>query len=260
MATLQLSYQRDVSSGQILFDANGYPLFDPVLNANANTYSQLQARIANEVLGSPTSTDIQNAIQDAIAQYDSNSFWFNDMRLFGAVSGSAPTIVTVAGQEFYSSSDLPVLGQYPHISKIQVLAFANRYSLNERTSQWIDDVSVSTSWQGMPTDWCWQAGSLRLYPVPNDAYPLIIDGTMRFAPLVNDTDYNPWTNEAEALTRYEAKRLLFTHIIRDSDQAAIMEQEITGRGTRRGVLQSLQRETMRRTGGPGRLRPSRGHF
>lgn len=258
MATLQLSFQRDPATGQIQFSATGYPIFET--NAGANTYGQMQARIANEVLGSPTTSDIQAAIQDAISEYERESFWFNNMRLFGDVTGSLGTIQTTQAKEFYSSSDLPVLGNYPHISKVLVLAYNNRYPLNERTTSWIDDQSVSPSWNGMPTDWCWQAGALRLYPIPQATYPLIIDGTTRFAPLAADADYSCWTNEAEALIRFEAKRLLFINIIRDPDQASMMDREIQGAPPRQGILPMLRRETMRRTGGSGRIRPSRGYF
>ena len=257
---IQVTFQRDPSTGQVLFDANGYPQYGT--NTGANTYSALQQRVQNEVLGSPQTSDIQNAIQDAIAAYERESFWFNQVRSFGGVTGSLSDLQTVAGKEFYSDADLPVLVNMPHISKISVLAFANRYPLNERTPQWIDDQSISTTWQGLPTDWCWQAGSLRLYPVPNGGYPLILDATIRFAPLVNSTDYSCWTNEAERLIRLEAKRLLFVDIIRDGEQAAVMEREINGdmNANKPGELSRLRRENLRRSSGPMKLRPSRGYF
>lgn len=253
MAGIQLAFQRDPSTGQISFGANGYPLFEA--NVGANTYGSLQARVQDEVLGSSTTSQIQNAIQDAIASYERESFWFNQIRYYSALT-------TVSGQEFYSYDDWPPLNAMPHISKVLILAFANRYPLNERTLQWIDDQSISTTWQGLPTDWCFQSGALRLYPVPNGGYPIILDGTIRFAPLVNSTDFNCWTNEAEALIRTEAKRLLFTNISRDAEQAAAMQSELMGDPSmgRQGVLAMLRRETTRRAGGTGKIRPSRGYI
>lgn len=264
-----IAFLRDPTTGQILFDASGYPIQDNAANAEANNYGQMIARIQDEVLGSPGTQQIMNAIQDAVASYERESFWFNQMRTFGAVTGSSSDLATVSGQEFYSYSDLPVLINMPHISKILVLAFANRYPLINRTISWIDDQSISTSWQGLPTDWCWQAGSLRLYPVPNGGYPLIVDATVRFRPLgvpvgsqTNLQTYSCWTNEAEALIRFEAKRLLFTNITRNPLQAAAMEREIFGDPNlgRQGILAQLRRESQRRSGGPGRIRASRGHF
>jgi hypothetical protein len=230
------------------------------MSGTANTYGMMQTRIAYEVIGSPSATDIQTAIQDAIAQYERETFWFNDVRIFGGVPGSKSNLQTALGKEFYSAQDLPALATMAHIRKIMVLAFASRYSLNERTPQWIDDQSVSPTWQGMPTDWCWQSYSLRLYPIPDGVYPLILDGTTRYPPLVNATDSNCWTNEAEWLIRTEAKRLLFKNIIRDQQQAAEMEIELFGNPQtgRQGALTQLRRESMRRAGGTGRIRPSQG--
>src|SRR5579859_4058928 len=105
--TVFTAYQRDAASGQILFDSNGYPQI--LANASYNTYSNLQARVSYEVLGSPTTSDVQNAIQDAIAEYERESFFFNDMRTFGNVSGSSSNLQTVNGKEFYSYQDLPTL-------------------------------------------------------------------------------------------------------------------------------------------------------
>lgn len=281
MPIVDINYQRDPATGQILFDVNGYPIYSN--NTGANTYAQLQARVQNEVLGSPTATDIQNAIQDAIAEYERETFWFNRMRYFGDVQGtgaspfssafspafggtigplSASDLVTMQGKEFYSNYDLPVLINYPHITKILVLAFNNRYPLIQRTPQWIDDQSISTSWQGLPTDWCWDSGALRLYPVPDGGYPLIIDATIRFPPMVADGDYSVWTNRAEALIRMEAKRLLFVNITRDPAQAQMMEIELMGNPAtgRQGALAMLRRESVRRAGGTGKLRPSRNYF
>lgn len=285
-----MTYLRDPSTGQVLFDTKGYPIYDPVANADANTYGQLQARVQNEVLGAPTPTDIQNAIQDAIEEYSRESFDFNRMRFFGGnsttgnpaidtagnpgtdsagnqgfdTSGTASpgSLTTVAGKEFYSNVDLPVLVNYPHITKMLVLAFSNRYPLIQRTPQWIDDASISTSWQAWPTDWAWDSGSVRLYPIPNAVYPLIIDASIRFKPMVNPSDFSVWTNRAEALIRTEAKRLLFTNITRDPDQAAVMARELMGDPSlgRQGALAMVRREATRRAGGTGKLRPSRGYM
>lgn len=262
MTILQLAFERDSASGATIFDGDGYPVFDDAANVNANTFLEIQNRVQNEVLGSPTTQNIQDAINDAILEYERESFWFNQIRYLGGLPGSGGQLTTVQGQEFYSYQDLPILVSMPHITKMLVIAFSNRYPLVSRTFQWIDDSSVSTTWQGLPTDYAIQSGSLRLYPVPDAAYPLILDGIVRFRPLVDPADYNCWTNEAEAVIRTEAKRLLFKNIIRDQAQADAMELDLMGdpRTGRQGYLPMLRRETTRRPGGPGKLRASRSYF
>ncbi len=258
MAIVDISYQRDPASGAIVFDASGYPIQNA--NPTANTFGQLQARIANEVLGSPTASDIQNAIWDAVAIYDGTTFHFNEMKYFSA-PGSASSLTTVPGQEYYSDADLPLLMNYPHISKITIQAFGCNYPMVQRTNSWMDDISFSTTWQGLPTDWSMYGSSgLRLFPVPNGSYPLALNATIRLPPLLAATDFNAWTNAGERLIRLEAKRLLFTDIIRDQGQAMAMLSEIQGAPGMRGELGRLRAESLRRAGGPGRLRPSRGYF
>jgi len=254
---ITLNFVRDTATGQIIFDANGYPTF--ATNTGALTYADMITRIQTEVLGKIDTTNIKNAIQDAIAEFERESFYFNDLRYY-SVTGSTSTLTTVSGKEFYSQDDLPILTNMPHISKVLVLAFNNRYSLVSRTRQWIDDQSLSTSWNGLPTDWCWQSNSLRLYPIPNGSYPLILDATIRFAPLSADADYNCWTNEAERLIRMEAKRILWKEYLLNDERAASLEQEIRGMPGKMGELGRLKAESLRRAGGPGRLRASRGYM
>lgn len=460
MAFVDLSYARNPATGELFLDAYGYPQVNP--NPSANTSLQLQQRIAYEVLGSPTTNDVQNAILDAIAMHERDTFYFNTFRLFGgtgvgsasglainngavnlnnpqgawpttpptsgfwnnngqvdiagtpsgptvvvlygqitdtyllnnvpalslptsdpsnigqlwnnsgvldvslwqsilvptpyglAINGgtvilynptanwptspqigfysnsglvsiggsptgpgtpvyfysvtdasllsninplalpavnpavvgqlwndggvlavsqwqqltlnqNASTIQTTLGKEFYSDADFPSLLNMPHLSKIMVLAFNNRYELRNRTAQWIADQSLSTTWQGLPTDWCIQDdGSIRIYPVPNGTYPLILENaTIRFRPPQFGSDYSPWTNRGERLIRYTAKMLLFRDIIRDQAQTAVFEKEVFGdpmQPGKVGELGRLKKESFRRTGGPGRMRASRGYM
>lgn len=249
MSIVDVNFVRDPTTGAVLPDANGYPQI--VADASANTYAQLQSRIQNEVLGSPTTSDIQNAISDAIAQYERESFWFNDLRFYGGSTGALAHLQTVAGKEFYSSQDMPALTTMPHIRSVVILVGGNRRILQERTPEWMDYSSMSPTMRGLPDTYCLSGGAMRLYPIPNGVYSLVLDGTTRFAPLVGPGDFNPWTNRAERLIRAEAKRLLFKDIIRDAEQAQAMELEIMGdpRTGRQGALAMLRRESGRRAGG-----------
>ena len=263
MALIDIVFANDPVTGFPTFDASGYPIISLTANVGANTYGALQAKIQNEILGSPTTAQIQNAIGDAIANFESMAFWFNQIRYWGGTAGSLSNLQTTAGQELYSGLDLPILAVMPAISNIQVIAFGNRYSLRSRTKQWMDENSVSPTWQGLPTDYTIVDGtSVRLYPIPNAVYPLIVYGTTRFPPLVNSPDFNCWTNRGEALIRQEAKRLLFLNITRNPTQVQAMEAEIYGDGPKQGILSRLRREGQTRlgTGGGGKIRASRGYM
>src|SRR5579862_6692808 len=149
------------------------------------TYLTLQQQIADELgdrqdLLSPLSdsslalSPIQNAIQSAIAKWEREPFYFNQAIVQTPLAGPYAA-ATAAGQEYYGAATTPssyaALATIAKIRKLWVLIGANRYTLTERTSQYLDDVSVNPAVTGEPVDWSYAAGLLRLYPIPNGAYP-----------------------------------------------------------------------------------------
>lgn len=230
----------------------------------SSTYGAMQARIADEVLGAVTTTHIVNAIGDAIAKYERQRFYFNEVRdgqnvlqtdtgttLTGSDGLSltdSQSLVTVSGQEFYSDADYAIIGSMATIDKMVLLYANNRWPIRRRTPEWMEDVSFSTSLRSIPTDWAWVAGSIRFYPVPNGAYPIFITGTARLPALVNSTDSNAWTQDAEELIRLCAEGILYRRIVRDAAMAAMCQQDEAQ------ALQSLRSETARRSVGAGRIR------
>jgi hypothetical protein len=229
-----------------------------------STFGTMQARIGEETRRPELLAETQAAIVDAIRLYETQSFWFNGVREGASVlqedDGSTLTtedgsplqvddaLRTVPGQEFYTDQDYGAIGLMPHITKIVLQAFGTvRYALRPQTSNWMDDHSVSTSWRGMPTDYNWSAGALRLYPIPNGVYPLTIVGTGTFVSPANDADTSPWFVEGERLIRCAAKRILYAETIRDPDMAMMERQnEIE-------VFEALKRASARR-GASARVR------
>ncbi len=119
-------------------------------------------------------------------------------------------------------------------------------------------MSVNPIVQGQPIDYAYYAEQLRLYPIPDNAYAVSLLGTTRFAPLGNAGDSNPWTLDAEALVRCEAKMDLYENTLQQPDMADRMRHLIHGDLSRpgsRGYLYALKAETARRAA-VGRTRPS----
>lgn len=231
-----------------------------------SNYADLQARIADEVLGAVTPAHIVNAIGDAIAKYERTRFYFNEVDDgLGVVQAEdqsslttsdglpltdANSLVTHPGQEFYAAPDYPLIGAMAEIDAL-VLVYGTdqRFPLRRRTANFMRDVSFSTAWRGMPTDWSWVSGAIRLYPIPDNAYPVIITGTARLPKLVNPADSNAWTCEAEELIRLCASGILYRRVIRDPAMAQMaMADEAQ-------ALASLRAETTKRGIGSGRIRP-----
>lgn len=189
-----------------------------------------------------TLTPIQQAIQNAIAKWEREHFYFNEVT-------SVNTFNTVVGQEFYTSSSSAFLGTNPHLDKVWVFISGNRYSLNSRTEQYMSDTSLNPSVQGQPIDYSYYAETLRLYPIPDGAYPITLEGTKRFATLSAGGDSNVWTTDAADLIKAEAKMDLLENVLKQADLADRQKKLIYGDPmipTDHGYLDALRSESIQR--------------
>lgn len=218
------------------------------------TYGSLQNQIAYELgnrtdlLSIPAGTNlalspIQQAIQNAIAKWEREHFYFNEIEAINNFN-------TVVGQEFYTSAASALIGTSPHFDKVWVSISGNRYSLNPRTEQYLSDTSLNPSVQGQPIDYALYAETMRLYPIPDGAYPITFEGTRRFTTLVLPTDANVWTQDAGDLIKAEAKLDLYENILQENDRADRMRVLIHGNPQRAedtGLLYALMSEGVQRT-------------
>lgn len=228
-----------------------------------STYGELQARIADELgdrqdllfpLGDSTltSSPIKNAIASAIAKWEREPFYFTEVY-------SQNLFSTVAGQEIYGSSESQMIASSPNTLKLHILVNSQRYPLQVRTWQYIEDTSVNPNTTGWPFDYAYMAEQLRFYPVPNGAYPITLSGLQRLAPLSAAADANTWTQDGYDLIRSEAKLILAEETLMDDELAGRCRAAIYGNPNNpreRGYLQALKAETARRA--HARIRPS--HF
>lgn len=206
-----------------------------------NSYGDMQNRIADELLRSDLTSQIQEAIQTAIREYESRPFYFNQLRNASAFS-------TVRGQEFYSNSDSPLVASMATLNRVQVMVSGNRYTLNPRTPEYMEDTSVNPIVYGQPVDYSYFAEQLRFYPIPDNSYVVTLTGIYRLFTLANPGDTNAWVSDAELLIRSRAKYELALHVLKDPDLAASMQQ------SEMAAYARLKGETLRRT--TRRMRPT----
>lgn len=237
--------------------------------AMSRTYGQMQQQIADELgdrqdllvpLSDSTETlsPIQLAIQQAIAKWERNRFYFNDIIVKTPLSGPY-TFSLVQGQEYYSVSDWAAIPTLVVIRKMWALAYGQRYFLDPRNAEYLDEMSVNQLTQSLVTDYAYAGEQLRFYPIPDNSYPIGIEGTQRLAALALSTDTNAWTQDAFDLIRSEAKLTLAREVLFDPEvagnaMAAIYGNRVSGE---RGYLSVLKGETTKRVG-RGKIRPS--HF
>lgn len=240
--------------------------------SRSETYLSMQLTIADELgartdLLSPlpgsnlTLSPIKNAIQSAIAKWERDSFYFNELY-------DTNWFTTVAGQEFYNMTNTPVgdateIASMPKILKVHALVNSQRYYLNPRTWQYLEEISVNPNvTTTIPIDFAYFASQIRLYPIPVGAIPMTVSGNQRLVSLVNDTDANVWTQDGFDLIRCEAKLYLAQEVLYDDALATRMKTQIYGdpkapfiNQMASGWYNVLKFETADRTAGP-RIRPS----
>lgn len=199
-----------------------------------------------------TLSPIQRAIQSAIAKWEQETFYFNRFRIDTPLGGPA-TVSTAYQQEYYGATTAP--NAWPQIPKlaaikrIWVLISSNRYTLNPRTPQYLDDISVNPAVVSQPVDYAYDTQQFRLYPIPDGAYPIGIWGTIMFDALEDDADSNPWTDEAYDLIRCEAKLQISRDFLHDDEIETKSTKAIYGDPAiqgQRGYLSDLRKRTTRR--------------
>lgn len=247
------------------------------MSLSTGTYGWLKYKIADELgdrqdllaylsdsqqtgaTGSSGGT-IQDAIQQAIAKWERQRFYFNELLM----EYNTTTWSTANGQEYYGDTSSPSawtspkLSQVANISKMWVYINANRYAINPRTFNYMADTSVNPQVYGYPVDFAYTANMGRFYPIPDGTYPVGMVGTERLSTLSADGDSNSWTQDAFDLIRCEAKLIIAESYLHDAALAAECKLAIYGDPQNmkvQGFLDALKGESNRRKG-YSRIRPT----
>lgn len=170
-----------------------------------STYGTMQARIADEISRSDLSTQIQAAIQSAIAHYGKEPFYFNEQQ------ATAPT---VADQEYY---DMPA--DIVEMQTLSIVVNSSKYVLNPRPFEWVEAISITSTTTGQPTDFTIFRQKFRLYPIPNAVYTLYIAYIRTLPTLAVSADTNAWMVTAEEMIRGRAKWDLHNNLTRNAIEA-----------------------------------------
>lgn len=205
------------------------------------TYLDLQNNIASDLSRTDLTSQIKSAIGDAIEQYANSRFYFNVTRSL--------TFNTVIGQRAYGASDLP---QIPNIIGIDTMFLfdagrpleLDKYEADE--FEWLQSTSTGN---GRPCAYTYIDSQILVWPLPVAIYPIRPHMHYLLDTLVNDTDTNAWTNDAEKLIRCHAKLLLYTNVLEDTDGMQRMSVQI------QSYKDSLDYQTSARMA-TGKIRPT----
>jgi hypothetical protein len=175
----------------------------------SKTLADMRTRIASEVRRSTISTQIDNAIMDAIDVHNSDRFWFNESR--------DVVFYTENMKEFYTKLDVPLLGQLMKIDFVFLYVANTPFELHQSPQIRLESASQNGTMSGQPGEFGWYDETLRLYPIPAGVWKVragIVEN--RPAPASDTETGNVWMNEAERLIRSRAKLELAQHVIYDS--------------------------------------------
>lgn len=200
------------------------------------TKALLKTRIADDLARADISTQIGEAIDDAINHYKEKRFFFSETRL--------ATFVTVAAQSTYTSSDDTDVPLFVELDAVMLSDGTNTRELqyiSPAEIEWLLDSSASS---GRPNRYSYYEQSFRFYPIPDAVYTIRPIGLIEKAgPATDDEANNVWMTKAYELIRAKAKVLLAEHVIIDMELAGLM-------GVAEGkAYAKLRRETSKKQSG-----------
>jgi hypothetical protein len=212
----------------------------------ANTYVDLLTAISDESRRPLASyrTKIAQCVTDAIAQCETETYWFND--------ADNLTFTTVAAQESYDEDDLSTIPSITEFHNVKItIGSGDVRDLCKVSWDWIESLNEDGTSTGHPTHYAYQFKKIRLYPIPTDAWSVTVAAAYTLDDLDDDADANCWTvvREGGLLVRYRAAALFYGTHLRLADRAASFENLANREVTKLTASTSRRQAT-------GRIRPS----
>ncbi len=179
------------------------------------TFSEIQVRVSKRLIDtSNTAVPLENvkeAINEAVTYWKFRRFWFNESESSGLLVAQDPVI------------PLPddFLVEIPDLAGF-VVSYSNmRYPLLKR-GPWQYDNTFLDNGYGIPQVYARMnpTNQYHCYPIPDQAYTIIIRYLKEYAALVNDDDTNDFTTYADQLIMYEALGRLTGELRQDEKMEA----------------------------------------
>ncbi len=176
------------------------------------TFGTMRDRIADELDRADLTSQIEREIKSAIAFYERKRFWFNEQRI---------DFPTVASQEWYTSTDDSAI---PNLLTLDIAKVAisstNKYQLDLLPYAELEFVSDNgAADEGQPTSLAYFQKQVRLYPIPDASYSVVLSGIFALDSLSASADTNAWMTDGEALIRARVKASIYSNVIRDPELA-----------------------------------------
>jgi hypothetical protein len=173
----------------------------------ALSLTTLKERIADELHRDDLTDQIADAITTAITYYRSKRLEFNQL---------SASFNTVASQESYTSGDTGFPTDIGQIDVVRITQSGRRIVLDPMEFSELQARSDSATQTNVPSNYAWYAQKLFLYPIPNGIYAVQLSYQQRKSAPASDADTaTVWTNQAEAVIRHCAKKLVRRDVMQD---------------------------------------------
>ena len=194
-----------------------------------STLGLLKSRISDDLARDDLSTQIGQAIEDAIEHYRCRRFFFNETR--------SATFTTASGQAVYSVGDDDDIPLFFDLDDMFLTDSSQTYRLKVDDPHRLELLSDSSSASGRPYRYAWFDQSIRLYPIPDGAYTVRPVGAIEKASPAGDNETgNVWMVSAFELLRCRAKAYLYAHVIKNIEMAGVCQSaEAQAIGALRGA-------------------------
>jgi hypothetical protein len=170
-----------------------------------STYTQVQSRIADDILRSDLTSQIQQQIKLAVKHYRTFPFWFNEGRTTLTASSSA--------------SFLTVPSDFVDVVHLQIKVGGHPLPMYMKDLQTVVDARSGSGSQ--PTEYCYFADRFELNCEVNTQYEFPLWYVKELTELSAGSDENEWLKSGEDLIVYRAEKMLYANVLKDKAQAKV---------------------------------------
>lgn len=189
----------------------------------AATFGSLQTKISKKLIDANqtavSGADVADAINDALHYWKQKRFWFNEAQTTLTMDVNDPYVLGY-GNTNSTYPNAPVLPSnflYEFDKDGFVIPYSKlKYRFRKVAPAEFDDADIQGI--GIPYIYCYRNGNYEFYFYPNLAYSLTVNYVTDVVDMVNASDTNIFTINADRLLMYEALSHLYGENRQDMDQ------------------------------------------
>lgn len=209
-------------------------------------FAALKTRIAGDMDRSDLSSEVSEAVIDAIQELSVERFAFNQSGGFTLAVSADDADYVVGDWQLNGGSDFDAIIEP---DQLWIRIGGNDHRLRHVSWDEIKDQSQSSPTTGQPYSYAYFGDAWKIYPVPDQTYTVYMRAHYRLTALASEGTINAWTNDARRLTGAAAKGILFAEVLDDDRNAAKMSILVERYKSR------FHREASKKAG-TGRIQPT----